>query len=118
MHLTICSLRIRWSKNHTSRRRENPGHARHPAPQQFRFNQLWKWYEVDDQLISGRRLHRQVGWLFALENAIDIVGRAPVLVRPIRPTGNQTAGGDVVTSIVYRRQLVLRGQPNDQVPTT
>src|SRR5712675_1943692 len=45
VHLTICSLRIRWSKNHTSRRRENPGHARHPAPQQFRFNQLWKWYE-------------------------------------------------------------------------
>src|SRR5260370_41320331 len=45
MHLTICSLRIRWSKNHTSRRRENPGHARHPAPQQFRFNQLWKWYK-------------------------------------------------------------------------
>jgi hypothetical protein len=44
--LTICSLRIRWSKNHTSRRRENPGHARHPAPQQFRFNQLWKWYET------------------------------------------------------------------------
>src|SRR6266436_3458472 len=46
VHLTICSLRIRWSKNHTSRRRENPGHARHPAPQQFRFNQLWQWYEV------------------------------------------------------------------------
>src|SRR5260370_40435431 len=46
MHLTICSLRIRWSKNHTSRRRENPGHARHPAPQQLRLNQLWKWYEI------------------------------------------------------------------------
>src|ERR1700732_539588 len=74
--------------------------------------------EVDHQLISGRRLHRQVSWLFALENAIDIAGRAPVLVRPIGPIGNQTAGGDIVTSIVYRRQLVLRGQPNDQVPTT
>jgi hypothetical protein len=46
VHLTICSLRIRWSKNHTSRRRENPGHARHPAPQQFQFNQLWKWYDM------------------------------------------------------------------------
>src|SRR5258708_36072081 len=50
VHLTICSLRIRWSKNHTSRRRENPGHARHPAPHQFRFNQLWKWYHK-----GGRR---------------------------------------------------------------
>src|SRR5450830_1817421 len=44
--LTICSLRIKWSKNHTSRQRQNPRHDRHPAPQQFRFNQLWKWYKV------------------------------------------------------------------------
>jgi hypothetical protein len=60
--LTICSLRIRWSKNHTSRRKENPGHARHPAPQQFRFNQLWKWYEsctylkADDSIDRAREV--------------------------------------------------------------
>src|SRR5258708_26115259 len=28
--------------------------------------------EVDDQLVLGWRLHRQVGWLLALEDAIDV----------------------------------------------
>ena len=36
--------------------------------------------EIDHQLVLGRRLHRQVGWLLALEDAIDVAGRAPVLV--------------------------------------
>ena len=36
--------------------------------------------EVDYQFELGRRLHRQVGRLLALEDAIDIDGRAPVLV--------------------------------------
>ena len=41
--------------------------------------------EVDDKLVLGRRLHRQVGGLLALEDAVDIAGRAPVLVDEIRP---------------------------------
>ena len=36
--------------------------------------------EVDHQLVLGRRLHRQVGRLFALEDTIDVAGRLPVLV--------------------------------------
>ena len=36
--------------------------------------------EVDDQLVLGRRLHRQVGRLLALEDAVDVAGRLPVLV--------------------------------------
>ena len=31
--------------------------------------------EIDDQLILVRRLHRKIGWLLALEAAIDIAGR-------------------------------------------
>ena len=50
--------------------------------------------EVDDQLVLGRRLHRQVGRLLALEDAIDIAGRAAVLVDVIRPIGDQAAVGD------------------------
>ena len=50
--------------------------------------------EVDDQLELGRRLHRQVGRLLALEDAVDVAGRAPVLVDKIRPIGDQAAGGD------------------------
>ena len=41
--------------------------------------------EVDDQLVLGRRLHRQVGGLLALEDAIDIAGGAPEWVDRIRP---------------------------------
>src|SRR6516164_1876911 len=37
-------------------------------------------FEIDDQLIFGRRLHRQVGGLLALEDAIDVAGCAAVLV--------------------------------------
>ena len=50
--------------------------------------------EVDHQLVLGRRLHRQVGRLLALEDAIDVAGRAPVLVDQIGPIGDQAAAGD------------------------
>ena len=33
-------------------------------------------FEIDNQLILGRRLHRQVGRLLALEDPIDVVGCA------------------------------------------
>ena len=36
--------------------------------------------EVDHQFVLGRRLHRQVGWLLALEDAVDVAGRASELV--------------------------------------
>jgi hypothetical protein len=36
--------------------------------------------EVDDQLVLGRCLYRQVGRLLALEDAIDVAGHAPKLV--------------------------------------
>ena len=61
--------------------------------------------EVDDQLVLGRRLHRQVGRLLALEDAVDVAGRAPVLVDQVRPIGDQAAGGDVVAGGVDRGQI-------------
>jgi hypothetical protein len=47
--------------------------------------------EIDDKLIFRRRLHREVSWLLALEDAIDIAGRAPVLVDNVRPVRSATA---------------------------
>src|SRR5262245_17364512 len=41
--------------------------------------------EIDCQLVLGRRLYRQVGWLLALENAIDVRCRTPMHVYKIRP---------------------------------
>jgi hypothetical protein len=37
-------------------------------------------FEIDHQLVLSGRLHRQVGWLLALEDAIDIACRALELV--------------------------------------
>jgi hypothetical protein len=36
-------------------------------------------------------LDRKVRWLLAFEDAVDIAGRAPVHVDPIRPIGDQAA---------------------------
>ena len=71
--------------------------------------------EVDDQLVLGRRLHRQVGRLFAFQNAIDVAGRAPVLVDVISPIGDQAAGGDEEAFVVDRGQLVPGRQRDDQI---
>jgi hypothetical protein len=62
--------------------------------------------EIDHQLVLGWRLHRQVGWLLALENAIDIAGGTPVLVGVISPIRDQAAGGDEVSVRIDRGQLV------------
>ena len=43
--------------------------------------------EVDDQLILGRRLHRQIGQLLPLENAIDIARRAPPVMGEVNSVG-------------------------------
>src|SRR5260370_15128523 len=56
--------------------------------------------EVDHQIERGRRLHRQVGRLLALENAIDVTGGAPELVGQINPIGDQATVGDENARIV------------------
>ena len=71
--------------------------------------------EIDDQFVLGRRLHRQVGRLLALEDAIDVAGGAPVLVDEIGPIGNQAAAGDEVAFEVDRGQLVPGRQRDDQI---
>ena len=67
------------------------------------------------QLVLGRRLHRQVGRLLALEDAIDVAGRAAVLVDRIRPVGDQAAGGDEEAKGVDRGQFVPGRQRDDQI---
>ena len=36
--------------------------------------------EVDSEFVLGRRLHRKIGGFLALEDAIDVAGRAPILL--------------------------------------
>ena len=58
--------------------------------------------EVDHKLVLVRRLHRKVGRFLALEDAVDIAGRAPVLVDKVSPIGDQPAAGDVEAARVDR----------------
>src|SRR5215475_13562773 len=44
--------------------------------------------EIDHQIVLCWRLHRQIGRLLAPEDAINVAGRAPVLVDQIRPIGD------------------------------
>src|SRR5262245_21946415 len=44
-------------------------------------------FEIDHQHVLVRRLHRQIGWLLALEDAVDVTGRAAVLVDDIGSVG-------------------------------
>ena len=47
--------------------------------------------EIDHQFEFGGCLHRKFGGFLALEDAVDVTGRAPVLVDKIRPIGDQGA---------------------------
>ena len=71
--------------------------------------------EVDHQLEIGRQLDRQIGRLLAFEDAINIAGRATVLVEPIDPVGDQAAGGDIRAVGVGRGQFVPRRKSDDQI---
>ena len=60
-------------------------------------------------------IHRQVGRLLALEDAIDVSRSAPVLVDEIGSIGDQTAGSDVGTFRVDRRQFVSGREHYDEI---
>jgi hypothetical protein len=62
--------------------------------------------DVDHQFVLGRSLHRKVGRLLALEDAVDVAGRLPVLVDEISPIGDQAAGVGEGAFEVDRGQLV------------
>jgi hypothetical protein len=70
--------------------------------------------EIDHQFKFGRRLNWEIGWLLALEDAIDVTGRPPELVDSIRPVGDQAAFGDVEPIAVNRGQLVPGRKCSDQ----
>src|SRR6516164_2501853 len=62
--------------------------------------------EIDYKLVLRGRLHREIARLLALENAIDIVGRAPELVGKIRSVGDQAASRDADAVVGDVRQLI------------
>jgi hypothetical protein len=71
--------------------------------------------EVDDEFVLGRRLHRKVGRLLALEDAIDVASRAPIELDRIRPVGHQAAAAGEIRQRVHRGQLVAGRKRDDQI---
>src|SRR5262249_59552730 len=67
--------------------------------------------------ILRRRLYWQVGRFLALEDAIYVPGRQPVIVGDIRPVGGQTAASDVKGEWVDRGQSVSGRERNNQFAT-
>ena len=70
--------------------------------------------EIDHQFVLGRRLHRKISRLLAIEDAIDISGRAPILVDKIGSIGDQAASDGERAFEVDRGQLVLGSKCDDQ----
>ena len=64
--------------------------------------------DVDYSLVLDRRLHRQVGGLLALEDAIDAARGAPVHVDDVDAVGREASLGDEEAERIDRRQAVLR----------
>src|SRR5262245_45439722 len=71
--------------------------------------------EVDHQLVLVGRLHRQVGRLLVLEDAIDIAGSAAELVDHVGRVGDEAAGRNEGAVGVDRREPMPRRQRGDQL---
>ena len=56
-----------------------------------------------------------VGWLFALEDAVDVAGGTPELVDEIRSVGNQAAAGGINAVVIDRGQSMPRCERDNQL---
>jgi hypothetical protein len=71
-------------------------------------------FEIDCKLVFCRGLHRQVGWLLALQNAIDVSSGAAILIEVVRPIADQAASTYKVAERVDRGQIVPRRKLSNQ----
>src|SRR5262249_40082152 len=70
--------------------------------------------EVDHQYVLVRVLHRQIGWLLGLEDAIDICRSGPVEMGRVGPIGQQAAVDGVATGRVDGRETVACRQCDEE----
>src|SRR3974390_2239535 len=70
--------------------------------------------EVDDQLEFGPALHRQVGWLLTLEDAIDVASSLSERIDRVCPVRDETTIINPETKRVDCWQSLPRCQRDDQ----
>src|SRR5262249_4081874 len=70
--------------------------------------------EIDDQVILGGRLYRQVGGLLTLEDEIDVAGSAAELVEDIRTIRDQAALCGINSVRIDRRPSITSRQVHDE----
>ena len=68
---------------------------------------------VDHDLESGWSLHRQIGRLFASQDAIDIAGCATVLIGGFRTVGDEPANPGEIRIWIDRGQSMLLRELQD-----
>ena len=74
-------------------------------------------FEVDNELVLGRRLYRQVGRLLALEDTVDVLRRASERVDRVRPVGDQATAGDETAIPIDRMQsMPVRQRATNPAP--
>src|SRR5205814_907322 len=71
-------------------------------------------FEIDQQLVLGRRLHGKVGWLLTFQNTVNVLGRAAVRINLIRSIGDESSVSDPHSAGKYRGQSISCSQVNDQ----
>ena len=73
-------------------------------------------FQIDDELELGRGLHRQVGRFLAVQDAVDVGGRASVQVDQVGPIRHEATGLDEEAIGVDRRQP-MPGRERDDALT-
>src|SRR5204863_10223916 len=71
--------------------------------------------EVDDKLELVGLLHRKIGWLFALEDTVDVASSMPVEIDIIDTVRRQSAIARVIAQRIDSRKAVLRCEREDQL---
>src|SRR5262245_28923669 len=72
-------------------------------------------FEIDHKFVLGGCLHRHVGRLLALEDAIDVTCRAPDWIKSVGAICNQAAVNRIITKGISSWQFVLGCQLNDEI---
>src|SRR5918995_2589266 len=75
-----------------------------------RHSERFRHPEVDDELELGRLLDGKVSWFRALEDLVDVGGRAPIVVGEAGPVCQEAARLRELAPRVHGRYAMLGGQ--------